>query len=182
MINLFTNKCVRVLGKASCSHNDIIHHYKLSAVSLCCFLLLSLLGFLLLGRERSIFAAVSASGQRGQEKISHHGGWVLIGMFLFERCYKLVCSQEMQVSDNPTLRRDMSDPTIICTAYKKNRFYMFSRRNPDETQQRLVACNYYHCQYALCVCVCVCVVEEMVTEMSSMKNHPRKKSWPLLKE
>ena len=28
MINLFTNKCVRVLGKASCSHNDIIHHYK----------------------------------------------------------------------------------------------------------------------------------------------------------
>ena len=29
---------------------------------------------------------------------------------------------------------------------------MFSRRNPDETQQRLVACNYYHCQYAVCVC------------------------------
>ena len=76
MINLFTNKCVRVLGKASCSHNN---HYKLSAVSLCCFLLLSLLIFLLSGRERSIFAAVSASGQRGQEKISHHGGWVLIG-------------------------------------------------------------------------------------------------------
>ena len=89
--------------------------------------------------------------------------------------------QEMQVSDNPTLRKDTSDPTIICTAYKKNRFYMFSRRNPDETQQKSVKVYITVC--TLCECVMlVCLVEEMVTEMCSMKNHPRKKSWRLLKE
>ena len=42
--------------------------------------------------------------------------------------------QEMEVSDNPTLRRDTSDPTLICTAYKKNRFYMFTRREPEDTK------------------------------------------------
>ena len=40
----------------------------------------------------------------------------------------------MEVSDNPTLRRDTSDPTLICTAYKKNRFYMFTRREPEDTK------------------------------------------------
>jgi peptidylprolyl isomerase domain and WD repeat-containing protein 1 len=39
---------------------------------------------------------------------------------------------EMEVSDNPTLQRDLSDPTIMCTGYKKNRFYLFSRRDPDD--------------------------------------------------
>ena len=58
----------------------------------------------------------------------------------------------MQVSDNPTLRKDTSDPTIICTAYKKNRFYIFSRRNPDETQQKSVKSIYLRL-YAVWVCV-----------------------------
>ena len=40
----------------------------------------------------------------------------------------------MEVSDNHTLRRDTSDPTLICTAYKKNRFYMFTRREPEDTK------------------------------------------------
>ena len=40
--------------------------------------------------------------------------------------------QEMEVSDNPSLRRDTSDPTLICTAYKKNRFYLFTRKDPDD--------------------------------------------------
>ena len=38
----------------------------------------------------------------------------------------------MEISDNPTLRRDTSDPTLFCTAYKKNRFYMFTRRDPED--------------------------------------------------
>ena len=39
------------------------------------------------------------------------------------------------MSDNPGLRKDTSDPTLFCTAYKKNRFYMFSRREPDDTKR-----------------------------------------------
>ncbi len=42
----------------------------------------------------------------------------------------------MEISDNPNLRKDTSDPTLFCTAYKKNRFYMFTRREPDETNKR----------------------------------------------
>ena len=36
------------------------------------------------------------------------------------------------MSDNPGLLKDTSDPTLICTAYKRNRFYLFSRRDPDD--------------------------------------------------
>jgi len=32
---------------------------------------------------------------------------------------------------NPTLEMSDPDPTLFCTAYKKNRFYLFSRRQPD---------------------------------------------------
>lgn len=31
---------------------------------------------------------------------------------------------EMKASDNPALQRAEPDPTIFCTAFKKNRFYM----------------------------------------------------------
>ena len=40
----------------------------------------------------------------------------------------------MEVSDNPSLRKDTSDPTLICTAYKKNRFYLFTRKEPEDTK------------------------------------------------
>jgi hypothetical protein len=46
--------------------------------------------------------------------------------------FTLPMLQEMEVSDNPSLRRDTSDPTLICTAYKKNRFYLFTRKDPDD--------------------------------------------------
>ena len=43
----------------------------------------------------------------------------------------------LAASDNPTLRdSSVLDPTLFCTAYKKNRFYMFSRREPDDTADR----------------------------------------------
>lgn len=38
----------------------------------------------------------------------------------------------MEASENPTLESVAPDPTIVCSAYKKNRFYLFSRREPEE--------------------------------------------------
>lgn len=41
---------------------------------------------------------------------------------------------EMKASENPVLQNIQADPTIICTAFKKNRFYMvrtFSILNND---------------------------------------------------
>lgn len=31
---------------------------------------------------------------------------------------------EMKASENPVLQNIQADPTVICTAFKKNRFYM----------------------------------------------------------
>ncbi|XP_060805689.1 peptidylprolyl isomerase domain and WD repeat-containing protein 1 [Amyelois transitella] len=39
---------------------------------------------------------------------------------------------EMEGSENPALLNVKTDPTLFCTAYKKNRFYLFSRRSPDD--------------------------------------------------
>ncbi|ELU17611.1 hypothetical protein CAPTEDRAFT_160326 [Capitella teleta] len=41
---------------------------------------------------------------------------------------------EMEASDNPALRGLDLDPCLFCTAFKKNRFYVFSRREPLETK------------------------------------------------
>jgi len=38
-------------------------------------------------------------------------------------------SVELEAADNPTLDNVGSDPTLFCTSYKKNRFYMFTRRD-----------------------------------------------------
>ncbi|CAH1775450.1 unnamed protein product [Owenia fusiformis] len=43
-------------------------------------------------------------------------------------------TMEMEASDNPNLTNTPSDPTIFCTAFKKNRFYLFSRREPIDTK------------------------------------------------
>lgn len=45
---------------------------------------------------------------------------------------KVATTLEMEGSENPTLLNVKTDPTLFCTAYKKNRFYMFSRRSPDD--------------------------------------------------
>ncbi|XP_067936433.1 peptidylprolyl isomerase domain and WD repeat-containing protein 1-like [Watersipora subatra] len=42
-------------------------------------------------------------------------------------------SVEMQASDNPILNSDQNDPMLFCTGYKKNRFYIFSRRDALDT-------------------------------------------------
>ncbi|XP_065904172.1 peptidylprolyl isomerase domain and WD repeat-containing protein 1-like [Dysidea avara] len=38
---------------------------------------------------------------------------------------------EMEVSENPSLLRQSNDPVLIATGYKKNRFYLFTCREPD---------------------------------------------------
>eukprot|EP00730_Choanoeca_flexa_P014568 TRINITY_DN6414_c0_g1_i2.p1 TRINITY_DN6414_c0_g1~~TRINITY_DN6414_c0_g1_i2.p1 ORF type:complete len:620 (+),score=157.07 TRINITY_DN6414_c0_g1_i2:2-1861(+) len=39
---------------------------------------------------------------------------------------------EMEASDNPALQKTERDPTLFCTAVKKGRFYIFTRRGPQE--------------------------------------------------
>ncbi|NXA32365.1 PPWD1 protein, partial [Eudromia elegans] len=41
---------------------------------------------------------------------------------------------EMKASENPVLQNIQPDPTVICTAFKKNRFYMFTKREPEDTK------------------------------------------------
>ena len=39
----------------------------------------------------------------------------------------------MAASDNTTLKEsEMVDPTLLTTAFKRNRFFMFTRREPYE--------------------------------------------------
>lgn len=47
---------------------------------------------------------------------------------------KAAVTLEIEASNNPTLESIQPDPTLICTAYKKSRFYLFSRREPDDPQ------------------------------------------------
>ena len=45
--------------------------------------------------------------------------------------YSIVPSQEMEASENPSLQTAGPAPMLFCTASKKNRFYIFSSRQPD---------------------------------------------------
>lgn len=47
---------------------------------------------------------------------------------------KAAITVELEASENPTLEAFKADPTLFCTAYKKNRFYLFTRRPPDDTK------------------------------------------------
>ncbi|KAH6934371.1 hypothetical protein HPB50_023740 [Hyalomma asiaticum] len=51
---------------------------------------------------------------------------------------KQITSMETHASENPTLQSLQADPMLVCTAFRKNRFYLFSRREPDEgkTEER----------------------------------------------
>lgn len=41
---------------------------------------------------------------------------------------------EMKASENPVLQNVQSDPTVFCTSFKKNRFYMFTKREPEDAK------------------------------------------------
>ena len=49
-----------------------------------------------------------------------------------------VVTIEMRASDNPNVENVQSDPTIFCTAYKKNRFYVFSKRDTEDASSDIV--------------------------------------------
>lgn len=46
---------------------------------------------------------------------------------------KATLTAEMQAADNPNLENCRMDPSVFTTAFKKNRFYIFSRRDPDDS-------------------------------------------------
>lgn len=45
---------------------------------------------------------------------------------------KAATTAQMEVSTNPMLKDVTTDPTLFVTAMKKNRFYLFSRRDPSD--------------------------------------------------
>ncbi|CAF0767358.1 unnamed protein product [Brachionus calyciflorus] len=47
---------------------------------------------------------------------------------------KAIISMEMRASNNPALQIIKHDPTLFCTAYKKNRVYLFTKREPEDTK------------------------------------------------
>ncbi|XP_022184838.2 peptidylprolyl isomerase domain and WD repeat-containing protein 1 [Nilaparvata lugens] len=81
VVNLHTNRCVRLLGKS-----ENLRILKIA---------------LFQGRARKSKAAVTV---------------------------------ELEASENPTLDAITPDPTIFCTAFKKNRFYIFTKREPEDTK------------------------------------------------
>uniref|UniRef100_A0A2C9JSC2 peptidylprolyl isomerase n=1 Tax=Biomphalaria glabrata TaxID=6526 RepID=A0A2C9JSC2_BIOGL len=45
-----------------------------------------------------------------------------------------VVDAEMAASDNPILKNVFVDPILVCTAFKKARFFLFSKREPDDSR------------------------------------------------
>jgi peptidylprolyl isomerase domain and WD repeat-containing protein 1 len=45
-----------------------------------------------------------------------------------------ILAKEMQSSSNPALQEATSDPLLFATAFKKNRFYMISTREPESSR------------------------------------------------
>ncbi|XP_036371263.1 peptidylprolyl isomerase domain and WD repeat-containing protein 1-like [Octopus sinensis] len=46
--------------------------------------------------------------------------------------HKVALDADMVAADNPIIQAPLQDPTLFCTAFKKNRFYMFTRREPED--------------------------------------------------
>jgi len=46
--------------------------------------------------------------------------------------YTAATTLELEAAENPTLDNISADPTLFCTAFKKNRFYLFTRRDADD--------------------------------------------------
>ena len=87
----------------------------------------------------------------------------------------------MEISDNPSLRRDTSDPSLFCTAYRKNRFYIFTRREPEDTKKLVnnyykiyYACKFHSSYIGMNVCGCAyengCVVDGMCATAAVSMN------------
>jgi len=58
-----------------------------------------------------------------------------VNIALYQGCPQKKSSNltiEMQASDNPAFESSVSEPTLICSGYKKNRFYIFDKSEPDQ--------------------------------------------------
>jgi len=62
---------------------------------------------------------------------------------------KAAITVDMVASDNPILKGVQFDPILFCTAIKKNRFYMFTTREPDDTKRQDVDKFIYNCNLML---------------------------------
>ncbi|XP_014776144.1 peptidylprolyl isomerase domain and WD repeat-containing protein 1 [Octopus bimaculoides] len=49
--------------------------------------------------------------------------------------HKVALDADMVAADNPIIQAPLQDPTLFCTAFKKNRFYMFTRREPEDIKR-----------------------------------------------
>lgn len=59
-----------------------------------------------------------------------------IALFQGMSVKKRLMTLEMAASDNPSFKEQaITDPTLFATAFKKNRFYLFSKREPIETEE-----------------------------------------------
>uniref|UniRef100_A0A0L8H1R6 peptidylprolyl isomerase n=1 Tax=Octopus bimaculoides TaxID=37653 RepID=A0A0L8H1R6_OCTBM len=56
--------------------------------------------------------------------------------------HKVALDADMVAADNPIIQAPLQDPTLFCTAFKKNRFYMFTRREPEDIKR----CHRHRCQ------------------------------------
>jgi len=58
-----------------------------------------------------------------------------VGISLFQgsgKKQKAAIDVDTAASENPLLQGAMLDPILFCTGFKKNRFYLFSRREPED--------------------------------------------------
>jgi len=54
--------------------------------------------------------------------------------FLHIALYQGIPRKDHSITSHKT--KEELDPTIVCTAYKRSRFYLFSRREPEEHQAK----------------------------------------------
>ncbi|XP_052743857.1 peptidylprolyl isomerase domain and WD repeat-containing protein 1 [Bicyclus anynana] len=123
LVNLATNRCAALLGKPE----------NLRPLHLALFQVIHFVAYCtMLGAELVNLATNRCAALLGKPENLRP-----LHLALFQgrtNQSKLATTLEMEGSDNPTLLNIKTDPTLFCTAYKKNRFYMFTRRGPDDVR------------------------------------------------
>lgn len=54
--------------------------------------------------------------------------------FLHIALYQGIPKKDLSITSHNT--KEDQDPAIVCTAYKRNRFYLFTRREPEDHQAK----------------------------------------------
>jgi peptidylprolyl isomerase domain and WD repeat-containing protein 1 len=67
--------------------------------------------------------------------MSETARWLNLSLYQGAPAKKGLTTLAMAASQNPLLQdKSARDPTLFCTAYKKQRFYIFSRSEPEDTK------------------------------------------------